>query len=353
MWEHIYEEADRLKELLASRQVADLLNAYDSRKLTRIIFVSSGSSLNITTIAKRFYEELAHIEVNTYTPFDFAGNATILTQYDREMTLIAAISQTGTSSGTIDAIHHAKKLGFNVLTLTETRNTPVEQLGDYYLNFLSGSEPCNAKTKGVCNSLTLLMLLAIEIGKVKGVLGDERYQAYIDEIAASIEDIPATIEAAKQWLENHQDWGKVQHFYVLGNGTNYGTAEEATLKMMETMCIPATVCELGEFSHGVHRTIGPNSNIITIVTEEYGHEIMKKTNGFLAETVGRLLVIDATSEPFTDDNVIHVAHRPLTASCLNLNVALQVLATALPEYNGIDPNQPMHEELTRLVGTRI
>lgn len=353
MWDHIYEQQDRLKELIASAQVADFVKAHDPSDLKRILFVASGSSLNITLVAKRFFEELAHVEVTSFTPFDFTGNNPILERLDRESTLIVAISQTGTSSGTIDAIHHAKQLGFKVLTLTERCDTPVEQQGDYYLNFLCGLEPCNAKTKGVSSSLTLLMLLALDIGKGKAVLAEDAYQTYMDEIVASVEDIPVTIEKTMKWVESHQDWSTIPHFYVVGNGTNYGVAVEAMLKIMETLCIPASVCELGEFSHGFHRTIGSNSNVMTIQTEEAGQDVMAKTNDYLAEHVGKLLVVDATRKQRKEDYVIQVPYRPLTASCLNINVVFQVIATALPEINGDDPNRPMNEELTRVVQTRV
>ncbi|WP_053360944.1 SIS domain-containing protein [Bacillus sp. FJAT-27251] len=352
MWNHIYEQSDRLKDLFASSQVEEFVKAYDTRALRRIIFVASGSSLNITLVAKRFYQELAQVEITALTPFDFMNNS-MIKGIDRETALIVAISQTGTSRGTVGSITYAKELGFKVLSLSEQRDTPVQQLGDYYLNFLSGPEPCNAKTKGVSNSLTLLMLLACWIGKEKEVLSAEDCQTYLDEVAASIDDVPATIEGARRWIESHKDWSTIQHFYVMGYGTNYGTAVEGMLKIMETLCVPASVCELGEFSHGFHRTITHNSNLITILTEEPGRDEMLKTNEFLREKAGRLLVVNATSDVLDDSYAISVPYRPLTASCLNINVVLQVLAAALPEIIGFDPNRPMNEELTRILGTRV
>ncbi|PLR95940.1 hypothetical protein CVD19_13030 [Bacillus sp. T33-2] len=353
MWDHIYEQADRLKELLSDSQVNDFLKVYDSKHLKRIIFVASGSSINVTLIAKRFFEELCEIQVLCYTPFDFVGNSSIIKSFERDSTLVVAISQTGTSSGTVNSITYAKELGFKVLSITERRDTPVQQLGDYYLNFLCGLEPCNAKTKGVSSSLIILMLLAIHIGEDKAILTNEQFQAYMDEIAASIEDIPKTIEKTEKWIQGNKDWSKIKHFYVVGNGTNYGTAVEGMLKIMETLCIPASVCELGEFSHGFHRTINNNSNIITIYTEEYGSEAMVKTNDFLMEKAKRLLVVNATDKQLGNDHSIQVAKRPLTASCININVVFQVLAASLPEINGDDPNRPMNEELTRIVQTRV
>ena len=353
MWNHIYEETNKLKALLASTQVEELLKVCDVTKINKMIFVASGSSFNIITVAKKFYEELAQIDVRSYTPFDFIGNSKIIESFDRAATLVVAISQTGTSSGTINSISYAKELGFKVLSITERKNTPAQKMGNYYLNFLCDLEDCNAKTKGYCNSLTLLEILAIQIGKEKGLITEETFQAYMDEIKASIDDIPTTIKNTERWIEEHKNWSTINHFLVIGNGINYGSAVEGMLKILETLCIPASVCELGEFSHGFHRTITHNSNIITIFTEEHGHNDMKKTGEYLKEKSGKLLIINATTEQVEDKNYINVAYRPLTASALNIAVVFQVIATALPEVIGHDPNYPTNEDFTKIVSTRV
>jgi glucosamine 6-phosphate synthetase-like amidotransferase/phosphosugar isomerase protein len=353
MWNHIYEETSKLKALLVNTQIQALLKECDITKINKLIFVASGTSLNIAIIAKRFYQELAQVEVNTYTPFDFVGNSKALNNIDKESTLVVAISQTGTSSGTINSITYAKKLGFKVLSITERSDTPAEQLGDYYLNFLCDLEDCNAKTKGFCNSLTLLELLALQIAKEKKTITDVTFQAYMEEIKASIEDIPTTIENTKSWIEKNKDWSTINHFLVIGNGTNYGVAMEGMLKILETLCVPASICELGEFSHGFHRTITHNSNVITILTEEPGQEDMMRANEYLKEKTGKLLIINATKKGIDEEHYINVAYRPFTASSLNISVVFQVIAVALPEIIGRDPNCPMNEDFTKIMNTRV
>src|SRR5690554_4577035 len=102
MWKYIEEEKDRLKDVLSSQQLANFLKEYEWTRLKRILFVASGSSLNITLVAKRFFEELAQVEVTGFTPSDFTASP-IFSELDKETTLVVAISQTGTSRGTIDA----------------------------------------------------------------------------------------------------------------------------------------------------------------------------------------------------------------------------------------------------------
>lgn len=352
MWKYIYEEEETLQALLESRQVEEFGKACNLSEINRIIFVASGSSLNIAKTSARLFEKAADVEVKLTTPYQLMDHEESL-RGDRARTLVIAVSQTGTSSGTIRAIKAVKEQGFRVLTITERRETPIHKLGDYYLNFLCGLEDCNAKTKGYSNSLVLLWLIALEIGKAKAILSPGDYKEYMDEIRSSIQDIPVTIHNTLEWLDAHRDWSTIRHFLVVGYGMNQGTAEEGMLKLMETLCIPASVSDVGEFSHGIHRVISNDSNVITLLTEEYGYEDMIKINEYLSGVSGRLLVIDASSKGTEDKERIKVGYRPLTASALNIAVVFQVMAVYLPEVIGHDPNVPSNEELTRLLTVRV
>lgn len=352
MWKYIYEEENVLQELIKSKQVAEFASDCDLSKIERILFLASGSSLNIAKVSSRLYEEVSDTSVNISTPYNYLGSPAHI-DGQKNNTLVIAISQTGTSSNTVNAIKKAKEQGLKVLSITETRDTPVQKLGDYYLNFLCGSENCNAKTKGYSNSLVLLWQIALEIGRAKGVLEDDTYNRYREEIENSIKDIPETIKETLKWLEANKDWSTVNHLLVVGYGMNYGTAEEGSLKLMETLCRPTSVCEVGEFAHGVHRAIGKESNVITILTEEYGYEDMLKINNYLEGRIRRLLVINASQKKYDTNTYINVAYRPLTASALNIAVVFQLMSVYLPEVNGNDPNAPSNDELTKILTIRV
>lgn len=352
MWKYIHEEEDTLTRLIESSQVSDFAKACKLSDLKKIIFIASGSSLNIAKVSQKLYEERGGVSVHTITPLQFMSKV-LPSEGHRDTTLVIAISQTGTSTGTINAVNRAKELGYKVLTITERENTPVQQLGDYYLNFLCDLEDCNAKTKGYSNSLVLLWQIALEIGRAKAMVSEQSFNQYISEIRESIKDIPDTIKNTLHWLENHKDWCGVGHIYVTGYGMNYGTAQEGMLKLTETLCRPVTVCEAGEFAHGIHRAINKDSNVITIMTEEYGYEDMVKLNSYLSGKISRLLKINSSQTRYEDRDSINIACRPLTASALNIAVVFQVIAAYLPELNGNDPNIPSNNELTDLLTVRV
>ena len=353
MWMYINQIKEKLEDLLASEQIQILSHRCDFRDLKRLIFVASGSSYNIAMSTKFLFEKLALTEVLLYTPFDFVSNTPLLSSYSVHDTLVVAISQTGTSSGTVNAMDYAQKSGFRVLALTEREETPLRERADFYLNFLCGLEESNAKTKGYCNSLVLLQLCALHIASAKKTITQDIFDEYYHEIQKSISFIPKTIATASRWVDKNRHWASVDSFLVVGPNTVYGATVEGMLKLLETMCVLGSVCELGEFSHGFHRTIHKKSNVITILTEGYGKEVMIKTNTFLKEKAGNFICINGSKETINDPNYINIDDSPLTSSSLNISVAFQVLSALLPEGIGKDPNFPMNEDFTRFVSTRV
>lgn len=350
MLDYINEMPEKLLELIDANQIDELLNKIQVNNLKRIIFVASGSSYNIGLITKKIFETYAKISVENYIPYEFL--ITPLEKYSKEDTLVIAISQTGTSKGTIDSIKYAKTYCLKVLSITERKNTEVSILGDYYLNFLCGFEDSNAKTKGYTNSLTLLFLFAINISKKKQTIPINIYYEFIDELRKVAIMIPNTIKDTLDFLKSNKSWATIDHLFVIGYGINYGTAIEGMLKIVETLCIPGSVTNIGEFPHGFHRAISYKSNIILINTEEYGKEISDITIDYLKNKVNKFLVINATKTSLYNDYTINVGYLKLTSSSLLISVVFQVIAAYLPAIIGYNPNRNSNNEYAELVNTR-
>lgn len=351
MWDYIDESPLRLRELVTSNQIDQFIDSCDVGSVQKIIFVASGSSLNIGIVTKKLFETYANIIVETLTPSEFMDKTKIETN-EVKKTLVIAISQTGTSTGTVEAAKYAKNLNYPVLTISEREYTPIQKTGDYYLNFLCGLEDCNAKTKGYNSSLVLLQLLAMKMAKARKCINEEVYKKFEQEIERSIQTIPNTVASTLEWLRSNKHWATMQHFLMIGYGTNYGTAIEGMLKVLETMCIPASICEIGEFSHGFHRTIDSTSNIIMIQTDEYGFDQTEVTIPYLRQNAHRLLVVSATNQRNYNADIV-VEHHPITCSALNLAVVFQVISVYLPEVIGLNPNRESNDDYTNLVNTRV
>lgn len=351
MWEYIEETPSVLENILKNKDIEEVVDEIEAQKIREIIFVASGSSLNICYISKHFYEKYANIRTRQYTPQEF--EELDLNLFDIDNTLIVAISQTGTSTGTVNGILKAHKYHFKVLALSENVNSPVCKESDYFIKFDCGQENSNAKTKGYSSSLLKLYLLALELGMKKKTIETNLYDEIMDEIRSSIGDIEDNVKNTIVWLEDNKEWAKIDHFLIIGHGPNFGTAMEGMLKIMETLCIPATFCDIGEFSHGIHRMIAHDSNLILLKISDDKFNEYEKIEKYFKDKVNHMLVIEANNESIQDENKIQVNYYPYTKSSINISVCIQAIATYLPEVLGLDPNRQANDSFTKLAKTRV
>lgn len=353
MWKYLGQTQDLLRKNDYSSAVKEVLSKMDPKRIKNVIFVAHGSSYNVSRIASHWLREIAHVDSRSMIPMGFNYYVNTSGTSDPKETLVVGISQTGTSRGTIEAIEHAKSLGYSALTLTDIRDTPVAVAGDYYLNIGCGEENSNAKTKGVCCTLVLLQRFALEMGLVRGSLTQKKYDAVSREIDLSIEEIGAIIETTEQWIANN-DFGKnISDICFLSHGKNDGTVLEGMLKLTETMCIPGVCTETEEFSHGIHRYISENSHLVITNTGELGRDYALKTYDYFKKEIPNCLLINAAEPRIEENRVINIAERKHTQATLGLMIVMHILSIAIPEKNGLDPNADSHNEFTRFVSTRV
>lgn len=352
MWEYISQEPEILERLLDSTEIAGLAGRI-GKTLDCIYFVAHGSSFNAAMTVSDFLSRNAKLRVYVYTPANFRYNAASLAQETPERTLVAAISQTGTSSGAIDALRSAKAMGFSTLGITDVEGSPIARESDYTLILGCGEENSNAKTKGYSATLMVLMQWAIQLGRVRDALSEESANAIQQELAAQIRQLPQMLEQTLQWCHRHSFGSTVKDLYVLGYGMNFGTAMEGQLKLMETMCIPTMFNDIGEFSHGMHRSITPDSTVLLIAAPHPLQTLTKQTAAYLQSIRAHTILLDATGQEDTAAASIPVPSHPLTQSVLLLTLAVQVLSVYGPEFLGTDPNRDAHNDFTEVVHTRV
>lgn len=353
MWQYIAQEPAVLTRLLETdelRRIAVELG----RSLEAIYVVAHGSSYNAAVSTAEFLASTARLRVYATTPADFCCNPSSLAQERRNATLVVTISQTGTSSGTIEALEAARAWGFRTLGITDVKDSPVAKKADRALYLLCGEEDSNAKTKGYSATLTLLMLLGIELGMAHGALDESAAHRLREELRGMTAELPALTERLIAWCRSHDFGTGLKDLYVLGSGMNLGTAQEGQLKLMETVCIPTMFNDIGEFSHGMHRSITPQSSVLLIRSANDYAALTLQTYRYLKGITPHVWLLDASGQKTAeDDTCIPISFFPATQSLLLTTLAVQVLSVYAPEQQGLDPNRDAHNDLTEVVGTRV
>ncbi|WP_125702495.1 SIS domain-containing protein [Lacticaseibacillus daqingensis] len=327
-----------------------LLHEFDSNyadihfsDVKNVVFVGSGSSLNIATVVTNFYENRLGLSVKTYHPDAFLNLNQV--NLPKESTVVVGISQTGTSAGSVAALQRAKELDFLTVAITERRQTPLAEVGHFYFNFGSGEEACNAKTKGYTNSLILLYLLGVKLAGER-LPAATRASVYA-ELEAAVDEIDGTIQRTQDWFDQNRDWVRVESLLLIGASEYLGAISEGSLKTSETTLVPGAFVTVGEFSHGIHRTLNGNTNVILVNSPD---DPLEETYIYLKDKVNRVAIIDTTGRL---DSGLAVENRLYGISAVNVGVVFQVLAYWLPAYIGNDPNLVINHDYELLVHNRI
>lgn len=349
MWNYIDEEPSALERLLGDPLIQE--TAAKIKDYENVIFVAHGSSYNAALTTHDFFTRMTGMRTSVHTPGDFMYNDA--SAFLGEGNLVIAISQTGTSRGVLEAIDLCRKHSIPVLGMTDAMSSPVEQKSLFTLYLRCGEENSNAKTKGYTNTLALIILLAVETGLKRHVIDDVICQTVRNELRNSAAQIPAAKKNVLSVLESSGYGIGMEAEYIIGEGMNFGTAMEAQLKMMETLCIPTSFNETGEFSHGMHRSVSKNVDSIVIdACNPASDRDALKAWQFMKQC-GRHSLLVTTDDAVSGEQVIHIAGYPLTQSVILTTLAVQVISVYVPERNGYDPNRASHNEVTALMNTRV
>lgn len=348
MWQYIAEEEKILKRLLDSEKISQVTEKITDIKT--IYFVAHGSSYNACVTVSEFISKVASVKTHATTP------AMLMKSYqpkleNKDETLILAISQTGTSRGVLEAVRFMKEEGFSILGISGVPHSKLCQMTDTIL-LECGEENSNAKTKGYSATLLLLMLIGLRLAQHKKSLSEEEVKEIENSLREEIDLLPTVEKQVKEWCLKYHPEQNIQNLYVLGYGMNYGTAMEAQLKLMETMCMPTMFNDIVEFSHGMHRSIDKNSTIWLLrFKDNEMSELTLKTYYYLKKITDKVFLINADDAAI--EEAIHLKYFPWDHSVLLMTLVIQILSVYIPESHLRDPNVWANDDYTDYVQTRI
>jgi len=223
----------------------------------RVYFVGCGTSLYNGQVAKYAIEQIAGLAAEAIPAFTFSKY--VQSKVLGPKTLVVGISTTGGTPAVCEAIEHARQAGARTLAVTAYTDSPVTRLAEGTILTGGQSDSMSVKTSSYVQALIALYVLAIRLGEVGAGSGDGK--------AAESKDwrfqIAKAGERAAMFLDRQR--GEIQHLaqqftaasrvFVLGCGPNCGTAEEASLKVIEMAKMHAEAQELENFLHGRLREV--------------------------------------------------------------------------------------------------
>ena len=195
---------------------------------SRIYITACGTSWHAGLIGKHLIEEYARIPVHVEYASEFRYRNVIIDSN----TIIIAISQSGETADTLAAIRKAKALGAITLGICNVVGSTISRETDGGIFTHTGPEIGVASTKAFTAQLTILIMLAIKLGRKKGV-SKERGKNLIDALRHIDQDVTSILKISDEVKKVAKKTWKSDNFLYLGRGINFPVALEGALKRSE------------------------------------------------------------------------------------------------------------------------
>ncbi len=348
MLKEINEQGNTLFDCIRGRVSIDgknvtLSGVLDNREkflnARRIIIVACGTSWHAGLIGKQMIEDMCRIPVEVEYASEFRYRCPVVSEQD----IVIAISQSGETADTLAAVELARSCGAFIFGICYVIGSGISRAPHRGADIHVGPEIGGAATKAFTGQVTVLAMLALTVGKLKGTIDDE----YFHTVVRDLQHIPELIKQVLKLDEQINDLSKIftyaHNFLYLGRGYNYPVALEGALKLKEISYIHAEGYPAAEMKHGPIALIDSDMPVVVIATAD---KVYEKTVSNLQEIKarrGKVIVLVSKGDTVARGLADYCIEVPPVAECLApiLNsVPLQLLAYHIAINKGKDVDQP-------------
>ena len=305
----------------------------------RMIFVSCGTSWHSALIAEYLFEDLARISCEVEYASEFRYRNPILDESD----VVIAISQSGETADTLAALELAKErdaLTYGIVNVVGSSISRITDTGSYTH---AGPEIGVASTKAFTSQLTVLSLMAIQLGMQRGTLSQTRYM----DLIYALEGLP---KKAKKILEQNDkikyiasEIKSAANALYLGRGYSFPVALEGALKLKEISYIHAEGYPAAEMKHGPIALIDLYMPVIVIATNESAYDkILSNIEEVKARKGVVIAIINEGDQRIKEiaDYFIEIPETQEALSPILSVIPLQLLSYHIAVMRGCDVDQP-------------
>ena len=309
------------------------------RSLSGITIIGCGSAYHVGATAQYVIEDLAKLPVRIEFASEYRYRHPIIDPNN----LVVVISQSGETADTLAAMREAKEQGLKTLAIVNVIGSVIAREADFVLYTYAGPEISVATTKAYSTQLIGVYLLAICLGKARGLIDEREEQRLLAEIAALPEKVQRIIDDKErlQWFA--AKFSNAKDVFFIGRGIDYAICMEGSLKMKEISYIHSEAYAAGELKHGTISLIEDGTLVIGVLTQS---ELYEKTLSNLVEVKSRgayLMGLTTSGNYDIEDTVNFAFFLPKTdehfADSLAV-VPLQLLGYYLAVSKGLDVDKP-------------
>lgn len=305
----------------------------------RVIIVACGTSWHAGLIGKQLIESLCRIPVEVEYASEFRYRNPVIDSTD----VVIAISQSGETADTLAAVNLAKDNGAFVYGVCNAIGSSIPRATDTGSYIHVGPEIGVASTKAFTGQVTVLLMLALALGKEKGTITNEQYSKIVSELCTVPAKMRSLLELNDRISELSKTFTYASNFLYLGRGYNYPVALEGALKLKEISYIHAEGYPAAEMKHGPIALIDSDMPVVVIAPHDEMYQKVLSNIQEIKARKGKVIALVSKGDDTISKIADEVIEIPQTLECLEPLVAsipLQLLAYHIAVCKGKNVDQP-------------
>ncbi len=305
---------------------------------SRIYITACGTSWHAGLIGKYLIETYAKTPVHVEYASEFRYGQSIIDPN----TLMIAISQSGETADTLAAIKKAKKLGALTLGVCNVVGSSIARETDGGIYTHAGPEIGVASTKAFTSQVTVLIMLALMLGRKLGV-AKNRGQNLINALSKTSQHAEIILKNQKNIKRVAERTKDVSHFIYLGRGINFPVALEGALKLKEISYIHAEGYPAAEMKHGPIALIDENMPVVFIAPKDKTYlKIIANIQEVKARKGIIITITDCPNEELRElsDYILEVPMTHQHVFPITSSIILQLLAYEIAILKNCEIDQP-------------
>ncbi|MBO7652623.1 MAG: glutamine--fructose-6-phosphate transaminase (isomerizing) [Bacteroidales bacterium] len=309
------------------------------KEAKRIIIVACGTSWHAGLVGEYLFEEFARIPTEVEYASEFRYRNPIINKGD----IVIAISQSGETADTLAAIQLAKERGAIVLGICNVvgASIPRETVAGVYTH--AGPEIGVASTKAFTTQITVLTMMAMQVGLANKGLTEQEFTDLVDELYAIPQKVDLILQKSESIKKIAEKIKDATNSIYLGRGYLYPVALEGALKLKEISYIHAEGYPSAEMKHGPIALIDEKMPVIVLATKDKSYDKIVSNIQEVKARKGVVIAIvtegDTTIKEMAD-YVIEVPYSDFALAPLLTVVPLQLIAYYIAVMRGCNVDQP-------------
>jgi glucosamine--fructose-6-phosphate aminotransferase (isomerizing) len=319
------------------------LSDQELREIDKVFVVACGTAYHSGLLAKYAIEHWTRLPVEVELASEFRYRDAVLDRH----TLVVAISQSGETADTLEAVRHAKEQKAKVLAICNTNGSQIPRECDAVLYTRAGPEIGVASTKTFLAQIAANYLVGLALAQARGT-------KYPDEVEREYRDLEAMPDLVAQVLGTVEPVSALAHRFAqsqtvlfIGRHVGYPVALEGALKLKELAYMHAEGFAAGELKHGPIALIEDDMPVIVVMpSPKNAPTLHAKLLSNIREIQARgavTIVIaeegDDTVRPYADHLIEIPAVSTLFQPLLS-TIPLQVFAAGVAQARGYDVDKP-------------